>query len=125
MLWNEGKTILQIAKARRLKEHTIADLPRLLTSSLTRSLNIILCGKVDWLEYLPENDNLHIIDFKTGVHDEKPDSLQLLIYCLLVKNLQPRKVKKISFWYLDRQDEPTEMILPDLDEAHSNVLELA
>lgn len=56
MLWNEGKTILQIAKARRLKEHTIfdhieklvltgkinrADLPRLLTPSLTRSLNTI------------------------------------------------------------------------------------
>lgn len=93
--------------------------------TLSEEENIILCGKVDWLEYLPENDNLHIIDFKTGVHDEKPDSLQLLIYCLLVKNLQPRKVKKISFWYLDRQDEPTEMILPDLDEAHRNVLELA
>lgn len=53
LLWNEGKTILQIAKARRLKERTIfdhieklvmtgkinrADLPRLFTPSLARSL---------------------------------------------------------------------------------------
>lgn len=92
---------------------------------LSEEENILLCGKIDWLEYLPEEDGLHIIDFKTGKHDEKPDSLQLPIYCLLVKNLQPRKVKKISFWYLDREDEPTEMILPDLDEAHRDVLELA
>ncbi len=27
--------------------------------------NIILCGKVDWLEYFPEDDSVHIIDFKT------------------------------------------------------------
>ncbi len=53
ILWNEGKTILQIAKVRRLKEHTIfnhieklvvtekinrADLSRLLIFSLARSL---------------------------------------------------------------------------------------
>lgn len=92
---------------------------------LSEEENIILCGKVDWLEYIPEDDSLHIIDFKTGAHDEKPTSLQLPIYCLLVKNLQQRKVKKISFWYLDRQDEPTEMTLPDLEEAHRDILELA
>ncbi len=28
--------------------------------------NIILCGKVDWLEYLPDTDSVHIIDFKTS-----------------------------------------------------------
>ena len=92
---------------------------------LSEEENILLCGKVDWLEYLPEDDSLHIIDFKTGAHDEKPDSLQLPIYCLLAKNLQSRNVKKISFWYLDRQDEPTEMMLPNLDEAYRDVLELA
>ncbi|MBI2599321.1 PD-(D/E)XK nuclease family protein [Candidatus Daviesbacteria bacterium] len=92
---------------------------------LSEEENILLCGKVDWLEHFPEDDTLHIIDFKTGVHDEKPDSLQLPIYCLLVKNLQSKKVKKISFWYLDRQDKPTEMSLPDLDEAHRDILELA
>jgi ATP-dependent helicase/DNAse subunit B len=28
--------------------------------------NIILCGKIDWLEYLPDSDSVHIIDFKTS-----------------------------------------------------------
>ena len=30
---------------------------------LSEEDNIILCGKVDWLEYLPETDSVHIIDF--------------------------------------------------------------
>jgi PD-(D/E)XK nuclease superfamily protein len=87
--------------------------------------NILLCGKIDWLEYLPENDSVHIIDFKTGKHDEDEDSLQLPIYCLLVKNLQKRIVKKISYWYIDRENEPREMTLPDFEEAHTRVLEIA
>jgi ATP-dependent helicase/DNAse subunit B len=84
-----------------------------------------LCGKIDWLEYLPENDSVHIVDFKTGKHDEDEDSLQLPIYCLLVKNLQKRIVKKISYWYIDRENEPLEMTLPDFEEAHTRVLEIA
>jgi ATP-dependent helicase/DNAse subunit B len=87
--------------------------------------NILLCGKIDWLEYLPENDSVHIVDFKTGKHDEDEDSLQLPIYCLLVKNLQKRIVKKISYWYIDRENEPREMTLPDFEEAHTRVLEIA
>jgi ATP-dependent helicase/DNAse subunit B len=87
--------------------------------------NILLCGKIDWLEYLPENDSVHIVDFKTGKHDEDEDSLQLPIYCLLVKNLQKRIVKKISYWYIDRENEPREMTLPDLEEARTRVLEIA
>src|SRR3989344_3052684 len=42
--------------------------------------NLILCGKIDWLEYLPESDSIHIVDFKTGKNDEKEESLQLPIY---------------------------------------------
>ncbi|HVF69066.1 MAG TPA: PD-(D/E)XK nuclease family protein [Xanthomonadales bacterium] len=86
--------------------------------------NIILCGKIDWLEYLPD-DTLHIIDFKTGRNDENPNSLQLPIYYLLVENCQNRLVSKASYWYLDRDDSPLEMSLPDKDEAHERVLEIA
>src|SRR5579872_1602954 len=56
---------------------------------------IILCGKIDWLEYLPSTDSVHIIDFKTGMSEEDGDSLQLPIYTLLVKNCQNRQVSKI------------------------------
>lgn len=84
--------------------------------------NIILCGKIDWLEYLPD-DTLHIIDFKTGKNDEKPNSLQLPIYYLLVENCQKRKVTKASYWYLDRDDRLSEMALPDKTDANERVLE--
>lgn len=86
--------------------------------------NIILCGKVDWLEYLPETDSVHIIDFKTGKNEESADSLQLPMYHLLVKNCQKRKVGKASYWYVDRDNAPIEKPLPNLEEAHSRVLEV-
>lgn len=87
--------------------------------------NILLCGKVDWLEYFPEDDSVHIIDFKTGKHEEDAESLQLPIYALLVKNCQKRDIKKISYWYLERSNEPDEMDLPDFDEAHERVMHVA
>lgn len=87
--------------------------------------NVLLCGKIDWLEYFPEDDSVHIIDFKTGVHEEEADSLQLPIYALLVQNCQKRKIKKISYWYLEKSDAPEEKPLPNLEEAQRNVLRLA
>lgn len=92
---------------------------------LSEEENIILCGKIDWLEHIPENDSLHIIDFKTGKYDEKEKSLQLPIYHLLVKNCQKRKVSKASYWYLDREDIPVEVTLPDLEEAYNRVFSIA
>jgi len=92
---------------------------------LSESENIILCGKVDWLEYLSENDSVHIIDFKTGKSSENPKSLQLPIYYLLVTNTQGRKVSKASYWYIARQDELTEQQLPDLQIAYEDVFALA
>ena len=92
---------------------------------LSEAENIILCGKVDWLEYFPEDDSVHIIDFKTGTKEEKEDSLQLPIYVLLVSNLQKRNIKRISYWYLERDDAPIEMRLPDLLEAHKKVMSVA
>lgn len=92
---------------------------------LSEEENIILCGKVDWLEYLPDSDSVHIIDFKTGKNEEASDSLQLPIYLLLVNNCQKRAVSKASYWYLESSDYPEEKILPTADEATERVLSAA
>jgi ATP-dependent helicase/DNAse subunit B len=86
--------------------------------------NIILNGLVDWIEYLPESDSLHIIDFKTGKREEQEASLQLPIYLLLCNALQKRKVTKASYWYLE-SDKIVEKELPDADVAYRDVLEVA
>ena len=92
---------------------------------LSEKDNIILCGKIDWLEWLKESDSVHIIDFKTGRGVEDEGSLQLPIYCLLVHNCQQRKVAKASYWYLDRNKKPTEQKLPNLKKADEQVLAVA
>lgn len=86
--------------------------------------NLILCGKIDWLEYKDETDSVHIIDFKTGKHDEDPDSLQLPIYFLLVKNSQTRPITGVSYWYLDKDEEPIGMPIPDEKKAYNLLLEI-
>ena len=87
--------------------------------------NIILCGKIDWLIYRPEDDSVHILDFKTGKNEEKEESLQLLIYRLLLENLQKRKVNGASYWYIDRDDKPIEVFLPDKKKAFEKVIKIA
>lgn len=106
-----------------LKLFSLDELPPRYT--LSKEANILLCGKIDWLEYLPEDNSVHIIDFKTGKNDDVGDALQIPIYCLLVRNLQNRNVKKFSYWYVDRENEPREMPLPDFEDAHKRVLSLA
>lgn len=86
--------------------------------------NLILCGKIDWLEYKEDSDSVHIIDFKTGRHDEDPDSLQLPIYYLLVKNCQNRPISAVSYWYLERDTEPIRMPLPDEERSQKVLLEI-
>jgi ATP-dependent helicase/DNAse subunit B len=92
---------------------------------LSEEDNIILCGKIDWLEYFPETDSVQIIDFKTGKADEQEDSLQLPIYHLLVHNCQKRKVVGAGYWYLDSSDELMAKKLPDLEESKNRVLDIA
>ncbi len=87
--------------------------------------NIILCGKIDWLEYFPETDSVHIIDFKTSKTEEDSASLQLPIYHLLVHNCQRRTLEGASYWYLELNDTLTPKELPDLVEAHEAVLKVA
>jgi hypothetical protein len=90
---------------------------------LSEEDNIILNGLIDWIEYLPD-DTLHMIDFKTGMHEEKESSLQLPIYLLLCNALQKRKVTKASYWYL-QTDKMIEKELPDLETARRDVYAVA
>lgn len=92
---------------------------------LSQDDEIILCGKIDWLEYLPASDSVHVIDFKTSKSEEDKNSLQLPIYHLLVANTQKRKVAKASYWYLRFKDEPDEKELPNLEDAHTQILTIA
>lgn len=92
---------------------------------LSETENIILCGLVDWLEYVEADDSIRIIDFKTGKNNENDDSLQLPIYLLLLNALQKRKVSGASYWYLDRSEELIEKNLPSLEEAREKVLKVA
>jgi ATP-dependent helicase/DNAse subunit B len=92
---------------------------------LSEEDEIILCGKIDWLEYDEATDGVRIIDFKTGKFDEDPDSLQLPIYHLLVVNTQKRPVVGAQYWYLDRDDAPVDADLPNLEQARDRVMEIA
>ena len=92
---------------------------------LSEEDNIILSGKIDWLEYVPKDDSVRVIDFKTGKNDENKESLQLPIYALLLNALQKRKVSGAAYWYIDRNEEPTQMPLPDLVQSKKRVLEVA
>lgn len=92
---------------------------------LSEEENIILCGKIDWLEYKEETDSVHIIDFKTGKNEEREDSLQLPIYLLLATNTQSKVVSGVSYWYLNRDDGLTEKKLPNIKESFEKVIEVA
>ncbi len=92
---------------------------------LSEEDNLILCGKIDWLEYLEGDDSVHIVDFKTGKFDEDGDSLQLPIYLLLATNCQTKPVSRASYWYVSRDNEPVEVSLPKPEEAQKRVLEAA
>jgi ATP-dependent helicase/DNAse subunit B len=92
---------------------------------LSEEDNIILCGLIDWLEYMPADDSVCVIDFKTGKNDENDDSLQLPIYLLLLTELQKRKVSGAAYWYLDREDGFVEKQLPTVEDAKTRVLEVA
>ena len=91
---------------------------------LSEEDNIMLCGKIDWLEYLKEEDAIHIIDFKTG-KKESAESLQLPIYYLLAKNCQNRAVSKASYWYLGQSQNLDELALPDEKESKRKILKIA
>lgn len=79
--------------------------------------NIVLTGNMDYVEELPDG-TLHIIDFKTGSKDED-DPQQLYLYAILAEDYYDKKVSKISFWYLDRDDKPKVATLDPLEKTLS------
>lgn len=81
---------------------------------LSEEENLVLCGNVDWVEVLPDG-SLHIIDFKTGKNEESSESLQLQIYLLLAEAGNRRPVSKVSYWYLEKENLPREIPLPDIN----------
>jgi len=86
---------------------------------------IILCGKIDWLEYIDKDDSVRVIDFKTGKNEEKEDSLQLPIYLLLATNTQSKKVSGALYWYLNEESRVVEKKLPEIRESYERVYEIA
>lgn len=76
---------------------------------------LILTGNMDYIGEM-EDQSLHIIDFKTGARDED-SPLQLYLYAILAETNYQKKVKKVSFWYLDREDQPKEVVLDPLDKT--------
>ncbi len=101
------------------------DMGSLLNFYLSPKDKIVLCGRIDWLEYVPEDDSLRVLDFKTGKNSEKKDSLQLPIYALLLRALQKRKVTGASYWYVDKDDAPMEVELPDIKSSAIKILQIA
>jgi len=91
---------------------------------LSEEDNLILCGKIDWLEYLESDNAVRILDFKTGKKEEVADSLQLPIYYLLAHNCQTREVVGLRYWYLALDDTPRELPLPDLKKAEALILKV-
>lgn len=91
---------------------------------LSEDDGLVLCGKLDWLEYLPATDAVHIIDFKTGKRHEAPSSLQLPIYVLLATHCQARPVEQASYWYLATDDLPSAKKLPSSDKSRELVLKV-
>ena len=92
---------------------------------LSEEENIVLCGKIDWLEYIEKDDSIRVVDFKTGKNNEEKGSLQLPIYSLLLNALQKRKVSGASYWYVDRNDAPLPFVLPEVAESKEKVLSIA
>jgi len=74
--------------------------------------NVILIGNFDFVGEF-KGGTLHIIDFKTGAKDEE-STLQLYIYAILAEANFKKRVSKASFWYLDRDDSPREIVLDPL-----------
>lgn len=98
-----------------------SNLPRY---TLSESEQIILCGKIDWLRFVPDDDSVQIIDFKTGKHDEQESSLQLPIYYLLANHTQKRQVSGAYYWYLERESTPQAMPIPDLVKSEAQILQI-
>lgn len=76
--------------------------------------DIILTGKLDWLE--KEDETYHLVDFKTG-KEEREDSQQLPIYSVLISGMFKTDKIKASYWYLDKNEDIVSFTLPDINQT--------
>jgi len=125
--YERGKKMIQVlvenpGPLKRLAVKLKEDLPHYW---LSQEAGVILCGKIDWMEYYPEKNSLHIIDFKTGEREEASDSMQLPIYTLLASHCQKRPVEQVSYWYLMSATEPVPKEIPELEKVESKILKIA
>lgn len=74
---------------------------------------VILIGNLDFIGERPDG-TLHVLDFKTGANQQK-DTLQLYIYAILAEANFGKPVTAASFWYLDREDDPRQIVLDPLE----------
>ncbi len=87
---------------------------------MSLSEGVELVGSFDWIEVLKDG-SLHIIDFKTGKKEENEKSLQLPIYHILAQNNYGKKVKKLSYWYLEKNSKPTSKKVGDMNESMAEI----
>ena len=92
---------------------------------LSQDDGIMLCGKIDWIQYVEDTNSVRIVDFKTSKVEESAESLQLPIYHLLAHYCQKRPVVGVSYWYLELSDELIEKPLPDLQASQDHILKIA
>lgn len=76
--------------------------------------DVVLTGNFDFVG-LRDDGSLHLLDFKTGSKDED-DALQLDLYAILAESNFGKSVTKASYWYLDREPKPKEIVLDNLEE---------
>lgn len=96
----------------------------LLDAWLSKEKNIVICGKIDWINKEESDGSLSVIDFKTSKEEEVND-LQLQIYALLLHILNKETVNKLYYWYLDINNHLTEANLPDVKESYRNVIQIS
>ena len=75
--------------------------------------NVVLIGNFDYIGER-EDGTLRVVDFKTGANDED-DPTQLYIYAILAEVNLGKEVSAAGFWYLDREDEPRDIVLDPLE----------
>jgi RecB family exonuclease len=61
---------------------------------------LTLFGRVDRIDEEPDG-SLHVIDYKTGSHEDEVDARQLRLYAIMAEASLGKPVTRLSFWYLD------------------------
>lgn len=81
---------------------------------------IVLQGKIDRID--KEDDELQIIDYKTGNEREDEDTLQLIIYSIIASKKLGKKVGQASYIYLKSGNKKT--IEPSEKDLENGILEI-